>query len=104
GSARQCAARRSLYHVHTSCGSRAKPSGEASSSTRCERHRPLTPRNVGKPLSAEMPAPVSTKTDLASFKRSMRSRASKMAATTLPYHVMPGAQSNDRNVTDDVER
>ena len=65
----RCADFRSLYHVQTSTGSRAKPSGEASSSTRCVRQSPPTPRNVGRPLSAEMPEPVSTKTDDARAQR-----------------------------------
>lgn len=65
GWARSCAALRSLYQVQTKTGSRANPSGEASSSTRCVRQRPPTPRNVGRPLSAEMPEPVRTKTDFA---------------------------------------
>ena len=55
-------------------GSRANPCGDASSSTRCVRQRPPTPRNVGRPLSAEMPDPVKTRTDVAS--RNARRRES----------------------------
>ena len=36
--------------------------GVATSSTRCPRHSPSAPRKVGSPLSALMPAPVSTNT------------------------------------------
>lgn len=92
GSARLCAARRSLYHVQTKCGSRAKPSGDASCSTRCVRHRPPTPRNVGKPLSAEIPEPVSTKTDVACCNR--RATSSIMCAGFVPPDDEP------RNVTE----
>lgn len=57
--------RRQLYHSQTSRGSRAKASGVARSSARYCRHSPSAPRNVGTPLSAEIPAPVSTVTDRA---------------------------------------
>ncbi len=65
-----CAARRSLYQVQTSRGSRAKPSGDASSSTRCVCQRPPAPRNVGRPLSLEMPEPVRTQMAPARASRS----------------------------------
>ena len=39
-----------------------RPPGVATSSTRCPSHSPSASRNVGTPLSAEMPAPVRTTT------------------------------------------
>ena len=62
-------ARRHSYHSHTSAGSRANASGVARSSTRNDRHSPPAPRNVGTPLAADTPAPVSTVTRRASFRR-----------------------------------
>ena len=62
-------ARRHSYHSHTSAGSRANASGVARSSARNDRHSPPAPRNVGTPLAADTPAPVSTVTRRASFRR-----------------------------------
>ena len=50
--------RRQSYHSQTKRGSRAKASGDASFSGEKFRQSPFGPRNVGIPLSAEMPAPV----------------------------------------------
>ncbi len=47
-------------HSQTSFGSRSKAGGVARSSARKLRQRPSVPRNVGTPLSPEMPAPVRT--------------------------------------------
>ena len=46
-------------------GSRSKASGVAKSSARKFRQSPSVPRKVGTPLSAEIPAPVSTVTERA---------------------------------------
>jgi len=91
--------RRQLYHSHTSFGLRSKASGVARSSARKFFHRPASicgglcgavappmpsrpgqslaepdawpgPRNVGIPLSAEMPAPLRTVTREAFARRS----------------------------------
>ena len=59
--------RRQLYHSQLSSGLRANAAGVAKSSGRWLRHSPPGPRNVGTPLSAEMPAPVRTATDDAAF-------------------------------------
>jgi hypothetical protein len=53
-------ARRQSYHSQTSRGSRRNAAGVASSSGRKLRHKPPLPRNVGTPLAAETPAPVTT--------------------------------------------
>src|SRR5579875_3682936 len=47
---------------HTSSGFFFQAPGVATSSTRCPLHRPLLSRKVGNPLSALIPAPVSTNT------------------------------------------
>src|SRR5258707_977756 len=60
GAACAISPRRQSYHSHTNLGSRANASGVARSSARKLPHKPPFPRNVGMPLSAEMPAPVST--------------------------------------------
>src|SRR3990170_80369 len=52
--------RRQLYHSHTSTGSLLNASGVARSSALKRRQRPSSPRKVGTPLSAEIPAPVRT--------------------------------------------
>src|SRR5262249_42593282 len=44
----------------------AKPSGDATRVTSLPSHSPPASRKVGTPLSAEMPAPVSTRTQLES--------------------------------------
>jgi hypothetical protein len=72
--------RRQSYHSHTNFGSRAKPCGVANSSARYVRHTPPGPRNVGMPLSADMPAPVSTATDFAA--RNQPATVSTLASTT----------------------
>src|SRR3990172_9771972 len=63
--------RRQLYHSHTSLGSLLNASGVASSSALKFRHRPSFPRKVGTPLSAEIPAPVSTQTEDALDRRDL---------------------------------
>ncbi len=58
--------RRQSYHSQTSFGSRRMRSGVARSSARYCFHNPVpqvSPRNVGTPLSADTPAPVSTAID-----------------------------------------
>src|SRR5829696_7575256 len=65
--------RRHAYHSHTSLGSRPKASAVASVSGRKFFHRPSAPRNVGTPLAAETPAPVSTVMRASGSKRSTRS-------------------------------
>src|SRR5207247_2044011 len=62
------------YHSHTNPGSRAKASGVARSWGRNVRHSPADPRNVGTPLSAEIPAPVRVTMRLA-LATSSRERA-----------------------------
>src|ERR1039458_2104069 len=57
--------RRQLYHSHTSLGFLAKASGLASSSGLYSFQRPPAPRKVGTPLSAEIPAPVKTASEVA---------------------------------------
>src|SRR6187551_3416393 len=52
--------RRQAYHSHTRRGSRPNASAVASVSGRKFFHSPSGPRNVGTPLAAETPAPVST--------------------------------------------
>src|SRR3954465_12041728 len=59
--------RRSEESRQTGRGSRAKPSAVATSSTRCWYQSPPASRKVATPLSALMPAPVSTKTRLSRF-------------------------------------
>src|SRR3990172_3002813 len=53
---------RNSYHSHTSCGFLKKASGLANSSALNLPHKPSLPLKVGTPLSAEIPAPVSTAT------------------------------------------
>src|SRR5262249_44576269 len=60
GRALAIACRRQSYHSHTRRGSRRKASDVASSSGLHCFQSPSSPRNVGTPLSAEMPAPVRT--------------------------------------------
>jgi hypothetical protein len=98
GRARRCAARRSLYHVQTSDGLRANPSGDASSSTRCVRHKPFAPRNVGRPLSDEIPEPVSTHRDEARASRSLTSRGISIT----PLFVLVRRTSCARRATADA--
>ena len=51
---------RHWYHSHTSRGSAANAPGVASDIGSLRFHNPSGPRNVGTPLSADTPAPVST--------------------------------------------
>ncbi len=78
-----------LYHSHTSFGSLLNASGVASSSGLNLLHSPSGPRNVGTPLSAETPAPVSTRKGLRSTS-SLAALASS-ARTPAPRRPDPGA-------------
>src|SRR5471030_1599041 len=65
GAAFEISSRRQLYHSQTRRGSLAKASGVARSSGLYSFQRPASPRKVGTPLSAEMPAPLKTATESA---------------------------------------
>ena len=54
--------RRYSYHSQTSFGSFSKAEKVASSAGFSDRHQPSSPRNVGMLLSADIPAPVRTRT------------------------------------------
>ncbi len=79
--------RRHWYQLQTSTGSRANAWGVASSSGRWRRQRPSSPRKVGTPDSAEIPAPVSTSTRRASPSRR---RAASSGAVTRAAPSRPG--------------
>src|SRR5258706_2557588 len=63
---------RALYHSQTSSGFRMKASKFASSSGLNFFQSPSSPRNVGTPLSAEIPAPVKTATESADWSFDIR--------------------------------
>jgi hypothetical protein len=76
GAAVAMSARRSAYQRQTRTGSRRKAWGVATSSGRSPCQSPWASRNVGSPLSADMPAPVSTAT-----LRAPRSAAARSLGT-----------------------
>ena len=80
--------RRHEYHSHTRRGSCANAWGVARSSGLNRRQSPSAPRNVGTPLAADTPAPVSTVTRRA-FE--MRAASSARAVISVEY-VLPAAE------------
>ena len=86
GCAARTPSRRSAYQSHTSAGSARKPSTLASCAGSKRDHSPVSAsRKVAMPLSADMPAPLSTQTRPARAMRSRSARTgSSSSATALP--------------------
>jgi hypothetical protein len=77
--------RRQSYHSQTSLGSWLKASGVASSSARYFFHRPSSPRKVGMPDSAEIPAHVKTATRVVLWRISISGFISSFSGICSPY-------------------
>src|SRR5688572_16291140 len=95
--------RRQSYHSQTNRGSRAKACGVASDSGLKLFHSPSAPRNVGTPLAADTPAPVSTVMRASRVSRRARSwlgaseRNSLLTSHELEGLLKPSVRQRKRN-------
>mgnify|MGYP003709929515 CR=1 FL=1 len=88
--------RRQPYHSQTVNGSRAKASGVASSSGWYDFQRPLDPRKVGTPDSAEIPAPVTATILRAALRSVCACSSSSFTLLGLTYPRMTAEASNSQ--------